>query len=54
MRHGLGEGGGDRHGTDHHNRVGWAAAGRGVVLYRAKESTDSPSWVLQDEQEFGR
>ena len=24
------------------------------MLYRAKESTDSPSWVSQEEQEFGR
>ena len=49
-----GEGGGDRHGTDRYNRVGWAVAARRVMLYRAKESTDSPSWVSQEEQEFGR
>lgn len=42
----------DRHGTDYRNRVGGLRQ-ETVVLYRAAIQ-DWPSWLLQDEQEFGR
>ena len=36
LRRGTGWGG-DRHGTDHHNRVGWAAEGRRAVHSGGKQ-----------------